>query len=337
VPLAPLAVRVSSLPEHRLRIYYRSPLLSKPRRIDRVDRVAFRRNVCKTRGMATVRLVVSTPKRLSEIVSQALFEAGAQGIEERPGRGATLVAYAAAREELEALWQRAQALLVQVPGAESTRARIEVDETEAWRSAWIEHLRPVALTRRLLLAPTTVDAPALTAGQTLIRYRPALAFGDGDHPTTRLAARAIEAHYQKSPGGALLDIGAGTGVLSFVAVLSGAKRALGTDIDPQAVDAATTNAALNGLERRTRFVLSGAPVRGDFDLVVVNIELRPLLEVLASLNAAARRAPRLIVTGFLSSQSKEVASAVRAAGFEPLARKSEDDWRLIVAKRKAAG
>jgi ribosomal protein L11 methyltransferase len=266
-------------------------------------------------------------------VSQALFEAGAQGIEERPGRSATLVAYAARREELDALWQRARALLGDVPGAEATQVRIEVDEHETWRSAWIEHLRPVALTRRLLLAPTTVEPPELTPAQRLIRYQPALAFGDGDHPTTRLAARAIEAHYQRSPGGALLDIGAGTGVLSFVAVLSGANKALGTDIDPQAVEAATTNAALNGLERRTRFVLSSAPLRGEFDLVVANIELRPLLEVLASLKPAARRARRLVVTGFLSSQTKDVTSAVRAAGFEPVARKSEDDWRLIIAQR----
>lgn len=285
--------------------------------------------------MATVRLVVSTSKKLVDVVSEALFNAGAQGLEERPGRSATLVAYAETRKELEGIWRRAEKTLARVPGAARTRATIEVDEAESWRTAWTEHLRPVALTRRLVLAPTTADAPTLGARQTLVMYQPALAFGDGDHATTRLASRAIERHYQKAPGGALLDIGAGTGVLSFVAVLSGAKRALGTDIAPDAVQAAQINAAINGLSKRTRFVPSSARVSGRFDLVVVNIELRPLLQVLAALPAAARRAPKLLVTGFLASQLKEVTAAVESAGFIPRSRQREGEWLLLVAENPA--
>jgi ribosomal protein L11 methyltransferase len=177
--------------------------------------------------------------------------------------------------------------------------------------------------------------PPLAPKQRLVFYQPALAFGDGDHPTTRLASRAIEAHYRKQPGGALLDIGAGTGVLSFVAVLSGAKRALGTDIAPEAVAAAQTNAAINGLSKSTRFIAAGARVSGSFDLVVVNIELRPLLQVLSRLPTAARRAPRLFITGFLASQLRDVTAAVKAAGFTPRSRKREGEWLLLAADNSA--
>lgn len=285
--------------------------------------------------MATVRLVVTTPKKLANLVSEALFHAGAQGLEERPGRRTTLVAYAETKRELEAIWKRASRAFAELPSGEQPTASVEVDAAETWRTAWTEHLRPIALTRRLLLAPTTVEAPALGPRQQLILYQPALAFGDGDHPTTRLASRAIERHYQASPGGALLDIGAGTGVLSFVAVLSGARRALGTDIAEEAVTAAQTNAAINGLSKQARFVSTTARVSGSFDLVVVNIELRPLLQVLAALPAAARRAPRLLVTGFLASQLAEVTAAVKAAGFSPRSRQAEGDWRLLVAEKSA--
>lgn len=284
--------------------------------------------------MPTVRLVVSTSKKLLPLVSELLFDAGAGGVEQRAGRAATLVAYADDEPKLAEIWRKvAVALGGALPASQLPRARIELDTSESWRSAWTEHLRPVRLTRKLWLAPQAAAAPALRRGERLVTYAPALAFGDGDHPTTRLAARAIEAHYEAAPGGALLDIGAGTGVLSFVAVLSGARRALGTDVSREALRAATKNAALNELQKRTRFVPSDARVSGSFDLVVINIELRPLLEVLASLPAAARRAPRLLVTGFLSSQLTAVANAVKYAGFSPLARKSEADWRLLAAAR----
>jgi ribosomal protein L11 methyltransferase len=281
--------------------------------------------------MATFALVISTSKKLAPLLSEALFRAGAQGLEERAGRGVTLVTYDARRARLNALWTRAQrSLSALLPPALLPTVTIEVDTAEAWKTAWTEQLRPVELTPRLVLAPTTAE-PALRRGQRRIVYQPALAFGDGDHATTRLAARAIEAHYRVKPGGQLLDIGTGTGVLSLVALLSGARRAVGTDIDAAAVAAAIDNARLNDLHRRARFVHSSARISGHFDLVVVNIELRPLLQVLARLPAAARRSPRLLVTGFLSSQAAEVASAVKAAGFAPQRKRRERDWVLLEA------
>lgn len=281
--------------------------------------------------MSTVMLRVSTNKKLAPLVSDALFAAGAQGLEERPGRVVQLVTYGDNRTQLAKLWKRAEKLLHGLAPAPS--AVIEVDVDESWKTAWTEHLRPVALTKRLVLAPTTAAPPALTRSQQLIAYQPALAFGDGDHATTRLAARAIEQHYRAAAGGALLDIGAGTGVLSFVALLSGARRALGTDIDPEAVRAAQRNATLNRLQKRARFVHSSARVSGSFDLAVVNIELRPLLQVLAELPAAARRTPRLLVTGFLTSQVPDVTSALKNAGFAPRRRAGEQDWVLLEGRR----
>jgi ribosomal protein L11 methyltransferase len=287
--------------------------------------------------MPTFALSISTTKKLAPLVSRVLFDVGAQGLEERAGRGATLVTYDQQRTRLVSLWKRAEeALRALLPPGQLPRATFEVDRSEEWKTTWTDQLRPVALSRRLLLAPTTAQLPALARGRRALWYRPALAFGDGGHATTRLLARAVEAHYRAHPGGQLLDIGSGTGVLSFVALASGATRTLGIDIDPAAVAAALDNAALNGFARRARFVRSSARVSGTFDLVVVNIELRPLLEVLSHLPAAARRAPRLLATGFLTSQAAQVTSALKAAGFTPRRRKQDQGWVLLECSRVLA-
>src|SRR4051812_1253338 len=149
--------------------------------------------------MPTVRLVVSTSEKLAPLVSAALFSAGALGLEERPGPTTELILYAESRQSIRALWRRAErSLKATLPTRNLPTAAIGVDEVEAWRTAWMEHLRPVQLTPRLVLAPAHVQAPPLGRAQRLLVYQPALAFGDGDHATTRLAARAIEAHYRQA-------------------------------------------------------------------------------------------------------------------------------------------
>lgn len=281
--------------------------------------------------MPTHRLVVKVSKKLAPLVSEALFTAGAQGLEERPGRATTLVAFAEKQSQLATIWEGALALLSPVLTSAPPEARFETDARDEWKTAWVEHLRPVQLTPRLVLGPVGTEPPS-NPKQRLLVYRPALAFGDGDHPTTRMAARALERHYRAHPGGALLDIGSGTGVLSFVAVLSGARRAVGTDIDRTSVRAATRNAQLNGLTRQTRFVHSKSRVAGRFDLAVINIELRPLLQVLEALPGAAKRVPRLLVTGLLKSQLPPVTAALLAAGFRARRLQSDGDWLLLEGK-----
>lgn len=283
--------------------------------------------------MPAVRLVVPVTPRLSALISAALLRAGAEALEEKGGRKPALVVYAERHAKLSAIWRRAERLLRPAVSKDAMPVTTIEDVDDSWRTAWMSELSPVRLTTRIWLAPTSAPAPRLGARQQLLWYQPALAFGDGAHPTTRLAARAIESHYRNSPGGALLDIGSGTGVLALTALASGAKSALGVDISPEAVSAASTNAALNGMSKAIRFVASAARVRGAFDLAVINIELRPLLAVLAKLPAAARRTKALLVTGFLRSQLDPVRSALRLAGYTPRRSRSSGDWCLLEARR----
>lgn len=274
-----------------------------------------------------VKLVVRAPRKLAETVSSVLFEAGAGGIEERDG-AKQLVVYAADRETAEGIATRARALLREVaPGANGIALSIEVDETSDWASAWTQYLGQIALTPSLVIQPEWDQTPA-PPGSRRILFDPRLSFGDGAHPTTRLASVAVERACRARSGMTVLDFGSGTGVLAFVAVLSGAQDVLGIDIDPVSVDAAERNANLNALSQRCQFCLPSSTPKSAVDLVVANLEAPQLLAVVPDLLHHARRAQRLILTGFLAAKEPEIAAA-----FEPSFRRDhleyEEDWALL--------
>src|SRR4029077_18047415 len=131
------------------------------------------------------------------------------------------------------------------------------------------------------LVPTTAEEPREPG--VMVRLGPALAFGFGEHPTTRMAASEVE---RRCRGGArrVLDFGTGSGVLAVVAAVSGAARVIGLDVAPAAVGAARADAARNGVSKKCRFA-EGSPGRlgAPFDLVVANVDLSTLIGLAESL------------------------------------------------------
>jgi len=279
-----------------------------------------------------VKLLVRTPRKLSSLVSSLLFEAGAGGIEEQDG-SKRLVVYAADRETAEGIATRTRALLLEAaPGPNGIALSIEVDENSDWASAWTRHLGQVELTPSLVIQPAWDETPAPPGAQRIF-FDPKLSFGDGTHATTRLASRALERACRAHSGQSVLDFGSGTGVLSFVALLSGAKYAWGIDIDPVSIEAAQGNAVLNALEQRCRFSLPAAEPERTFDLVVANLEAPALLACAADLTRHALHAERVILTGFLATMEAEICAAF-APSFRRERAEYESDWALVELVRQ---
>src|SRR6478735_2146608 len=274
-----------------------------------------------------VKLVVRTPRKLAETVSSVLFEAGAGGIEEQDN-SKRLVVYAADRETAEGIAARARELLSElVPGPNGIALSVEVDESSDWASAWTRYLGQIALTPSLVIQPEWDETPAPPGTQRIL-FDPKLSFGDGAHPTTRLASVALERACRTRPGLSVLDFGSGTGVLAFVALMSGARYAMGVDIDPVSVAAAERNAKLNALDARCEFSLPSSAPEQEFELVVANLEAPTLLSVVADLARYARGADRLILTGFLGAKQAEIVTAFGAA-FHLEHAEQEQDWALL--------
>lgn len=273
------------------------------------------------------RLSIRVDPADADVVSGCLFEAGAGGIEEQSETEATaLVVYADAPNELERLRERLVELLDTLPPLKR-RPTFEVTTLEPnFGQAWLDYLKPEQVTSSLVIQP--VSSPEPSAGMRVLRYYPELAFGTGSHPTTRLAARAVEELVSTTPGEAVLDVGTGNGVLAMVALVSGAREAVGIDIDANALRAASANAELNGLGACVRFsTLPLAELDETFSLVVANIDAPTLIALASPL--AARTEKTLLVTGLLAERCAEVEASFNAAGLELRERRELDDWCLL--------
>jgi ribosomal protein L11 methyltransferase len=287
--------------------------------------------------MALIKLLIDVPSEAAEEASAMLIELGAGGVEEQAGeRGARLIVYGDNETQLSALSERARDALPElglVEGQGNLSIRLEVDAASDWDTAWTQHLQQQPLTPRWVIQPIW-DATPPPFGLGRILIRPTLAFGDGAHVTTRLAAEAVERFCLVMPGASVLDVGTGTGVLAMVAALSGASTVLGVDVDDVALAAARENAKLNGIETAVSFRDASSEVASGFDLVVANLEPRVLLEDAPRTAARARDARELILTGFLSEQAAEIINCFSGFGFSELGRVDVEGWCLLVLGRR---
>ena len=192
-----------------------------------------------------------------------------------------------------------------------------------WAERWREFHRPLSLGSRLTVRPPW-EPPSPAAIDVVID--PGRAFGTGAHPTTRLC---LELLLTLPPGGPLVDLGCGSGVLAIVAARLGFRPVRALDNDPAAVAAARANAAANHLQLDVQpFDLRSDPLPAS-ETMLANL-LAPLLRTLASRLEGRSRPARLIVSGLLRSEADEIAAAFAPLGLTERARLSRGDWSALL-------
>lgn len=201
---------------------------------------------------------------------------------------------------------------------------------ENWVKLTQAQFSPVKVSDRLWIVPTWHEPPEPKAIN--IRLDPGVAFGTGSHPTTHLCLRWLDSHIQADQ--TVLDYGCGTGILAIAAAKLGAASVTGTDIDPQAVEAAGLNARANGVD--ARFVLPGELQAARFDVVVANILSNPLKILAPALLGRVAAGGCLVLSGVLERQAPEVIDIYRRtdSAVELEVWNVEDGWACIAGRRR---
>ncbi|HSX70326.1 MAG TPA: 50S ribosomal protein L11 methyltransferase, partial [Pseudomonas sp.] len=210
-------------------------------------------------------------------------------------------------------------------GGELPAHEIEHIADQDWERSWMDNFQPMRFGRRLWIVPSWHAAPEPEAVNLLLD--PGLAFGTGTHPTTALCLEWLDG--QELANCTVIDFGCGSGILAIAALLLGAPQALGTDIDPQALEASRDNASRNGIDpARFPVYLPADLPQQPAEVVVANILAGPLVSLAPQITALVKAGGRLALSGILAEQADEVRAAY-ADAFDLDLTAIKDGWVRI--------
>ncbi|MBI2902685.1 MAG: 50S ribosomal protein L11 methyltransferase [Candidatus Methylomirabilis oxyfera] len=319
---------------------------------------------------AYIEVTITLSPAVADLVSALLFESGATAVVVSEVPHLTLRTHLPDDATLEAKLTRVRTYLVALrsvgldPGPARVVARPFLDR--GWAMRWREFFRPVRIGRRLVIAPSW-NACAEKQGDIVVTLDPGMAFGTGQHATTRMCLELLEAAFgrfrvhrsefrDRSPelssqnlktmnhelrtmnrGPAVLDLGTGSGLLAIAAFRLGAATVLALDTDGVACRIASENIRQNGGDGRI-VVKQGsldAAGRRTFDLILANLTAGQLIGLAPRLVKSLRAGGRLIASGILASQEDRVAATFRRCGMVPERARKGRGWVGLMCRRLA--
>lgn len=216
---------------------------------------------------------------------------------------------------------------------------VEGTKTEDWANAWKKYFHTMEIGEKILVKPQWEELSEPT-DRVVFNINPGMSFGTGSHETTQLCLSQLEKYV--TPGCRMLDLGCGSGILSVVSLLLGAKEAVAVDIDPNCIDTAYENSDMNGIERDRYTVISGNVVtdpdvkkiisKHKYEVVAANI----VADVIIGLAPAAREYKKdggvFITSGIIDGRQDEVRDALEKEGFKVIGMERRKDWWSIVCE-----
>lgn len=219
---------------------------------------------------------------------------------------------------------------------------ISVEETEDidWINNWKQYFHQFYIDD-LLVIPSWEEVVPEDQDKMILHIDPGTAFGTGMHETTQLCIRQLKKYI--TPATQLLDVGTGSGILAIIALLYGIDHAVGTDLDPCAVEAVRENMEVNHIDPAAFEMMTGNIITDRavqervgyerYDIVVANILADVLVELTPVIKNCLKDGGIYITSGIIDDKEETVVEAVRAAGLQVLEVTYQGEWVSVTARK----
>jgi ribosomal protein L11 methyltransferase len=259
-----------------------------------------------------------------DAVSASLFEAGAMGVQETDD---ALLTQVASQSEADAI---VSAVLAEHPNA---RATTEALPSVDWSEQWKRGIRAQQLGALTVAPPWLADG--LDPARTIV-IEPAMAFGTGEHATTRGVVRLLQSVIRA--GDQVADLGSGSAVLAIAAAKLGATRVAAIELDHDAIENAEENVVRNDVAGCVTVIEGDAalllPLVAPVRVVTANIISSVLVELLPLIGNALSTDGRAILSGILAVERDEMVGVIVDSGWRLEAEDSEDIWWSVTIARR---
>lgn len=297
--------------------------------------------------MSLYQLKIEIPQRSAEAADTALLEFEGSNwsvFEDIIEKRAWLVGVGDDEASLRSEWSRLVPVLAQAgvkPLGETEGGELADAD---WRDSYKAHFHAWKFGRLHWVPVWERPTFELPPGDAVLWLDPGLAFGTGNHETTRLCIERLVAIDADLPARGwrreavrIIDAGCGSGILALSAALLGYKDVAGFDNDPEAVRVSEENATLNGLSGRVQF-FTGDLVSGlagsQAEIVLANIQADVLMRFAAELTGSVAPGGTLILSGILAIENARVKAAFEAAvpGW-PAEARVMGEWSDVMLRR----
>lgn len=294
------------------------------------------------------RISVKTTEENADIVASVLMDAGAGGAELEggsvpeatsdeyalPGAQTDIVTVSAyfGEEGADALVEALRARLCDMfPDVPPELSVATVPDTD-WNENFRRNFTAFRAAGRFVIQPSWEKYQA-EADDIVLQIDPGMAFGTGDHESTRMCLMLLQKYMQ--PGNRVLDVGTGSGILGIAAMKLGASTVLALDYDPVSVRVAAENAAANGvvMETRQSDLLSSAD-GGPYDVVLANIVADILIRLNRDVAPYLKQGGVYILGGIIEERLEDVTASLVQNGMDIIETLAKADWRAVAARKR---
>ncbi len=302
-----------------------------------------------------VEIGITVPGDLIDAVSNFMTEIGAQGVYEEslePQEGpdfkesqtnqivkAYLPKDIRLDHRLESLDAYIQSVSDLFPDYPKVTYVTEIVADADWAEGWKKYFKPIRVTKNIIIKPTWERYTAI-GHDIVIEMDPGMAFGTGQHASTRMCMEALEdiiLHEKTAGRKYVLDVGSGTGILGIAAAKLGVKKVKCVDIDKLATDIAGDNIRINNVEDRVEAITSDvAAIHETFDLIVANLTSKVLIKLRSHIISLLETGGFLIISGIIEQNREDIESHFLAAPFVSHRTLTEKEWICYVLKKEEA-